>query len=78
MHFVVQVWCVIWLIFPFLFIPSLRVVPVCVAAEQRIMLSAAAFSMSSDRGELLQSNIGDFRYLDVLQFKTESQIQSKI
>lgn len=49
----------------FFFIPSHCLVPVCVAAEQRIMLSAAAFSISSDRGELLRSNV---EFLDIQKF----------
>lgn len=42
-------------------IPSHCLVPVCVAAEQRILFSAAAFIMSSDRGELLRSGV----FLDI-------------
>lgn len=38
-------------------IPSHCLVPVCVAAEQRVLFSAAAFIVSSDRGELLPSDV---------------------
>lgn len=44
-------------------IPSHCLVPVHVAAEQRVLFSAAAFLVSSDRGELLRSGV--CRYLAV-------------
>lgn len=40
-----------WLILFFFLIPFCGLVPVYVAAEQRVLLPAAAFFMSSDRGE---------------------------
>lgn len=46
-----------WLIF--FFIPFHRLVPVPVAAEQRILLPAPALPVSSDRGEVHSSRRGN-------------------
>ena len=53
-----------WLIFLLCF-TSHCVVPVCVPAEQRVMLSAAALSVSADRGEVPKSNVKEFTKLTI-------------
>lgn len=50
-------WVIVFLI------PFYCLVPVSVAAEQRILLSAAALLMPSDRGELHSSNCGNMSFM---------------